>query len=161
PAELRIDDRRQLVEGELVSVAPGTEQLADIVDRRGCRFRWGPSMTAVLYCRARIGRRTIGRHDADHVDTSKTPFKLLVRKGGFEPPRSCDRQPLKLVRLPFRHFRKGVVPLEDELPMLLWRRSWHQRRRHDVLFPRDDDPRDDVRDQAPDPRAEENRQDHP
>ena len=30
--ELRIDDRRQLVEGELVSVAPGTEELADIVD---------------------------------------------------------------------------------------------------------------------------------
>src|SRR5437867_7739075 len=28
--------------------------------------------------------------------------KLLVRKGGFEPPRSCDRQPLKLVRLPDR-----------------------------------------------------------
>jgi hypothetical protein len=26
--------------------------------------------------------------------------KLLVRKGGLEPPRSCDRQPLKLVRLP-------------------------------------------------------------
>ena len=24
----------------------------------------------------------------------------MVRKGGFEPPRSCKRQPLKLVRLP-------------------------------------------------------------
>jgi hypothetical protein len=24
----------------------------------------------------------------------------LVRKGGLEPPRSCERQPLKLVRLP-------------------------------------------------------------
>ena len=34
-ADLRIDDRRQLVEGELVSVAPGTEELADIVDRLG------------------------------------------------------------------------------------------------------------------------------
>ena len=31
--------------------------------------------------------------------------RSLVRKRGFEPPRSCDRQPLKLVRLPFRHFR--------------------------------------------------------
>jgi hypothetical protein len=30
----------------------------------------------------------------------------LVRKRGFEPPRGCPRQPLKLVRLPFRHFRK-------------------------------------------------------
>ena len=26
--------------------------------------------------------------------------KVLVRLSGFEPPRSCDRQPLKLVRLP-------------------------------------------------------------
>ena len=33
----------------------------------------------------------------------------MVRKGGFEPPRSCDRQPLKLVRLPFRHFRVARV----------------------------------------------------
>ena len=41
PAELRLHDRRQLVEGELVFVAPGTEELADIVDRHGCRFR-GP-----------------------------------------------------------------------------------------------------------------------
>jgi hypothetical protein len=30
----------------------------------------------------------------------------MVRKRGFEPLRSCERQPLKLVRLPFRHFRK-------------------------------------------------------
>ena len=29
----------------------------------------------------------------------------MVRKRGFEPPRGCPRQPLKLVRLPFRHFR--------------------------------------------------------
>jgi hypothetical protein len=28
------------------------------------------------------------------------PFSKMVRKGGFEPPRSCERQPLKLVRLP-------------------------------------------------------------
>ena len=32
--------------------------------------------------------------------------RRLVRKRGFEPPRGCPRQPLKLVRLPFRHFRK-------------------------------------------------------
>ena len=25
---------------------------------------------------------------------------FMVRKGGLEPPWSCDRQPLKLVRLP-------------------------------------------------------------
>ena len=31
----------------------------------------------------------------------------MVRKGGLEPPRSCDRQPLKLVRLP-------VPPLPHE-----------------------------------------------
>ena len=41
-AELRIDDRRQLAEGELVSVAPGTEELTDVVDRHGCRFRGAP-----------------------------------------------------------------------------------------------------------------------
>ena len=38
----RVDARecvQRVVEGELVSVAPGTEQLADIVDRQGCRFR--------------------------------------------------------------------------------------------------------------------------
>src|SRR6478672_6143884 len=27
------------------------------------------------------------------------PFRVLVRKGGFEPPRSCERQPLKLERV--------------------------------------------------------------
>ena len=32
---------------------------------------------------------------------------LLVRPSGFEPPRGCPRQPLKLVRLPFRHDRIG------------------------------------------------------
>ena len=29
----------------------------------------------------------------------------MVRMGGLEPPRDCSRQPLKLVRLPFRHIR--------------------------------------------------------
>ena len=39
----------------------------------------------------------------------------MVRKGGFEPPRSCERQPLKLVRLPFRHFReRGTVRLRPD-----------------------------------------------
>jgi hypothetical protein len=37
PSELRIDDRRQLVEGELVSVAPGAEQLADVGYRHRAR----------------------------------------------------------------------------------------------------------------------------
>ena len=32
----------------------------------------------------------------------------MVRKRGFEPLRDCSRQPLKLVRLPFRHFRRQV-----------------------------------------------------
>jgi hypothetical protein len=41
PPKLRVDDRRQLVEGELVSGAPGTAEFADIVGRLGCRFR-GP-----------------------------------------------------------------------------------------------------------------------
>ena len=29
----------------------------------------------------------------------------MVRKRGFEPPPSEEDQPLKLARLPFRHFR--------------------------------------------------------
>ena len=40
-------------------------------------------------------------------------FKLLnlkvVRKGGFEPPRSCERQPLKLVRLPVPPLPRGLI----------------------------------------------------
>ena len=33
--------------------------------------------------------------------------RRLVRKGGLEPPRSCDRQPLKLVRLPIPPLSRG------------------------------------------------------
>src|SRR4029453_3298988 len=46
----------------------------------------------------------------DYTGGSDSPFatrlarvtgeRRLVRKGGFEPPRYCYRQPLKLVRLP-------------------------------------------------------------
>jgi hypothetical protein len=32
----------------------------------------------------------------------------MVRKGGFEPPRSCERQPLKLVRLPVPPLPQGA-----------------------------------------------------
>ena len=35
-------------------------------------------------------------------------FIFLVRSSGFEPPRGCPRQPLKLVRLPFRHDRIDI-----------------------------------------------------
>jgi hypothetical protein len=35
------------------------------------------------------------------------PFLVLVRKGGFEPPRYCYRQPLKLVRLPVPPLPRG------------------------------------------------------
>ena len=41
------------------------------------------------------------------LDQSAKSLFSMVRKGGFEPPRPCGRQPLKLVRLPFRHFRSG------------------------------------------------------
>jgi hypothetical protein len=44
--------------------------------------------------------------------------RSLVRKRGFEPPRGCPRQPLKLVRLPFRHFRVDSVRSND-LPSLV------------------------------------------
>ena len=36
----------------------------------------------------------------------------MVREGGFEPPRSCERQPLKLVRLP-------VPPLPHKRQLLV------------------------------------------
>ena len=55
-AELRIDDRRQLVERELVSVAPGAEQLADVVYRHLARRLYLPS---VMDC-TRRGRREQG-----------------------------------------------------------------------------------------------------
>ena len=36
----------------------------------------------------------------------------MVRKGGLEPPRSCERQPLKLVRLPIPPLpQKGSLQL--------------------------------------------------
>jgi hypothetical protein len=41
----------------------------------------------------------------------------MVRKGGFEPPRSCDRQPLKLVRLPVPPLpRRGLIESEKLAP---------------------------------------------
>jgi anti-sigma factor RsiW len=43
-------------------------------------------MTAGLYCRARIDRRTIRRHDADSVDASIAPGFLGLR--GFRRPHS-------------------------------------------------------------------------
>ena len=42
-------------------------------------------------------------------------LQLLVRKGGFEPPRSCERQPLKLVRLPVPPLPLGGCLLNFEL----------------------------------------------
>jgi hypothetical protein len=47
--KFRIDDRRQLVEGELVSVAPGAEQLTDIVQEPPPGSMTGSSFVG-LYC---------------------------------------------------------------------------------------------------------------
>ena len=45
------------------------------------------------------------------IDRARSARKFLkrrmVRKGGFEPPRSCERQPLKLVRLPVPPLPRG------------------------------------------------------
>ena len=46
--------------------------------------------------------RTCADEIADCVKTVK-----VVRKGGFEPPRYCYRQPLKLVRLPIPPLPRG------------------------------------------------------
>src|SRR4029453_14170478 len=53
----------------------------------------------------------------DYTGGSDSPFatrlarvtgeRRLVRKGGFEPPRYCYRQPLKLVRLPVPPLPRG------------------------------------------------------
>src|SRR5690242_16551524 len=49
-------------------------------------------------------RMRLGQHFTDPRWTSRCRrcpgVKVRLRKGGFEPPRSCERQPLKLVRLP-------------------------------------------------------------
>ena len=42
-------------------------------------------------------------------------FIFLVRKGGFEPPRYCYRQPLKLVRLPV-----PPLPRTEGLQLVSW-----------------------------------------
>ncbi len=39
-----------------------------------------------------------------------------MRKGGFEPPRSCERQPLKLVRLPVPPLPRGGLLRSVILP---------------------------------------------
>ena len=45
----------------------------------------------------------------------------MVRKGGLEPPRSCERQPLKLVRLPIPPLpqagERGTGPREVSTPL--------------------------------------------
>jgi hypothetical protein len=47
-----------------------------------------------------IGRPTLQKRFTNiQARLLRIVCKLLVRKGGFEPPRSCERQPLKLVRL--------------------------------------------------------------
>ena len=80
PAELRIDDWRQLAEGALVSVTPGAEELADIVHRHGSRFPW-----ALDDCRIVLPppnrRRTILRH----------PGRGRAHRAGFCGVRGFDR----------------------------------------------------------------------
>src|ERR687897_225663 len=50
----------------------------------------------------------------------------MVRKRGLEPPRSCERQPLKLVRLPIPPLpQRGVRPGQIRLDAI---------RRYGVLF---------------------------
>ena len=46
----------------------------------------------------RSGDREAPRATRRGVRGAKPPDQVLKRKGGFEPPRSCERQPLKLTR---------------------------------------------------------------
>ena len=41
--------------------------------------------------------------------------QIRVSKGGLEPPRSYERQPLKLVRLPISPLRRGFASYIDAL----------------------------------------------
>ena len=60
----------------------------------------------ICYDRSRAGRASgsaahFCKSSRDSGGTGNEKQKEeMVRKGGLEPPRSCDRQPLKLVRLP-------------------------------------------------------------
>jgi hypothetical protein len=47
---------------------------------------------------AGIGRGPRERARKGGAAGTKSPRQILVRKGGFEPPRSCERQPLKQPR---------------------------------------------------------------
>ena len=71
-----------------------------------------------------VTRRLLERLGLRHQNERE---RMLVRKGGFEPPRSCDRQPLKLVRLPFRHFRVQGVGLSS-----IWHKPDADNRRRGV-----------------------------
>ena len=48
----------------------------------------------------RSGRYKTGTPMCRRLLSPLFDYSDVVRKGGFEPPRSCERQPLKLVRLP-------------------------------------------------------------
>ena len=51
----------------------------------------GPMVAMIFVCRINVQSR-----------------RFLVSKGGLEPPRPFERQPLKLVRLPISPLRRGV-----------------------------------------------------
>src|SRR5262249_59552680 len=62
------------------------------------------------------GARSVNGGNSRHV---LIEHLTLVRKGGFEPPRSCERQPLKLVRLPVPPLPQvGALPEPLELLIL-------------------------------------------
>ena len=71
-----------------------SHQAEHVVDLQPTSRRPSPGLASVLA----IGQLIRERSAEDWRKTG--PFMTVVRKGGFEPPRSCDRQPLKLVRLP-------------------------------------------------------------
>src|SRR5918993_1005127 len=79
---------------KVVECTAGTTRLT--LDRRTCTGRRSPRTP---------GPRSwwTKRWTSEKAETKKAstcwPFRVLVRKGGFEPPRSCERQPLKLVDL--------------------------------------------------------------
>src|SRR4051794_968729 len=80
-------------------------------ERSDGRGREGPSEAMAqeggIRARRPSGERDGRVPEAPPAAAERAAWRVMVRKGGFEPPRSCERQPLKLVRLPVPPLPQG------------------------------------------------------
>jgi hypothetical protein len=85
---------------------------------------WNRDPRSGMMANGRIERRVprLTLFARDNISWSE----MLVRSSGFEPPRYCYRQPLKLVRLPVPPRPRRANPkrrgfrLSNQVPMLLY-----------------------------------------